>query len=106
MVAQEQQAVILFGGCGSTMQFDQLKLYPSIGLVVRILNLSSRCHESDGACTSDDGSVPRWTLIRAVAALLSVLEPLSRFAHPEVGDEVAGQFEQLFTDAASSIQER
>lgn len=66
-------------------------------------NLFSRCHESDGACTSDDGSVPRWTLIRAVVALLSVPEPLSRFAHPEVGDEVAGQFELLFTDAASSI---
>jgi hypothetical protein len=47
--------------------------------------------------------VPRWTLIRAVVALLSVPEPLSRFAHPEVGDEVAGQFELLFTDAASSI---
>jgi hypothetical protein len=50
--------------------------------------------------------VSRWTLIRAVAALPSILEPLSRFAHLEVGDEVTSQFELLFTDAASSMGER
>lgn len=38
--------------------------------VLVLQNLPSCCHESDGACTSDDGSASRWTL-RAVAALLS-----------------------------------
>jgi len=74
--------------------------------VLFLQNLSSRCHEGDGACTSDDGSASRWALIRAVAALPSVLKPLSRFAHLEVGDEVTSQFELLFTDVASSMGER
>jgi len=38
--------------------------------VLVLQNLPSRCHENDGACTSDDGSASRWTL-RAVTALPS-----------------------------------